>query len=89
MKRKRRTHLRFKTSAYHNKDTIINYLKLYNSLIENEITDDDFDKEINDNPENYFVYINGKDNDPEYGLMITFHWLLWQLSFWIDKEVIV
>ena len=37
----------------------------------------------------YLDYENGKDNDPEYGLVITFHWLLWQLSFWIDKEVIV
>lgn len=52
----------FLIKAYHNKDTIINYLKLYNSLIENEITDDDFDKEINDNPKNYFVYINRKIN---------------------------
>ena len=71
MKRKRRTHLRFKTSAYHNKDT--NYFQIKFGIL----------------PSLYFDCENGKDNDPEYGLMITFHWLLWQLSFWIDKEVIV
>ena len=40
-------------------------------------------------PSLYLDYENGEDNDSEYGLVITFHWLLWQLSFWIDKEVIV
>lgn len=55
MKRKRRTHLRFKTSAYHNKDT--NYFQIKFGIL----------------PSLYFDYENGKDNDPEYGLMITFH----------------
>lgn len=45
-------------NAYRNKDIIINYLKLYNSLIDNEITEDEFDKTINNNPDKYFVNTN-------------------------------
>lgn len=36
-------------------------------------------------PSLYLDYKNGEDNDPEYGLMITFHWLLWMISIWRDK----
>ena len=31
-------------------------------------------------------YEKGEDDDPEYGLVITFQWLLWMISIWRDKH---
>lgn len=45
-------------NAYRNKDIIINYLKLYNSLIENDITEEEFEKTINKDPDRYFIDTN-------------------------------
>lgn len=45
-------------NAFHNKDIIINYLKLYNSLIENDITEEEFEGAIESNPDKYFINTN-------------------------------
>ncbi len=52
----------FLIKAYHNKDILINYLKLYIDLLDKEITEDEFDQEINSNPDKYFVNIDRKVN---------------------------
>lgn len=62
VKRKRRTHLRFTTSVYYNKD--INYLQIKFGIL----------------PSLYLDYEKGKDDDPDYGWMITFSWLFWNFA---------
>lgn len=51
--------------AFHNKDVIINYLKLYTSLLEKYITEEEFDKAIDENPNKYFISIDNKVNQVE------------------------
>lgn len=48
-------------NAFHNKDIIINYLKLYNSLLQNNITEEEFEGAIESNPNKYFI--NTKANE--------------------------
>lgn len=61
--------------AVNNRTRERNYFRLYNQLLENEITDDEFDKEIDSNEDDYVV-LNNEDadiNDIKTALLLCHH----------------
>lgn len=52
--------------AVNNRTRERNYYQLYSRLLENEITDDEFDKEIDEKPDDYVVPISKSPTEQEY-----------------------